>query len=159
MKRIITTAAAARVWFAAAGPGPAAAFTSSSGGSGLQIEITIGSQRVDRFAGRGHDYNRPRDRRRLPGFGFYRGGHNGPSYYGRGYYGPGNYDRSYNGGGYRLPARAIIRSLRALHFYRILYPQFRNGLYHTRARDAQGRRVRLAIDPYSGRIVRHRFRF
>ena len=67
-------------------------------------------------------------------------------------------NRSYGLGRYILPARAIVRSLRARDFCYISKPRLRRGLYHTRAQDAYGRRVRLVIDPYSGAIVRLRYR-
>ncbi|MCH7942246.1 MAG: hypothetical protein IIB67_03320 [Proteobacteria bacterium] len=156
MKQTII-AAAAVVWFAVAVPGQAVAFT--GGASNVRIEVTIGASRFDGFAGRGHHHNRPRFDRRFPGFGFFGRGFFGRDFYGGGHNRGAYYGRGHNGGGYRLPAHVIISSLRARHFYRISMPRFSRGLYHARARDSHGRRVRLAIDPYSGHIIRLRFRF
>ena len=60
---------------------------------------------------------------------------------------------------YLLPPSAIRRALRVQQFCYISRPRFRRGLYRVRARDAYGRRVRLAVDPYSGAIVRLRYRY
>ncbi len=67
--------------------------------------------------------------------------------------------RFYGARHYLLPPSAILRSLRAQQFCSISRPRFRRGLYRIRARDAYGRRVRLAIDPYSGEIVRLSYRY
>lgn len=87
--------------------------------------------------------------------GAYRGYGGQTFYFGRSGYGK----RSYGSGHYLLPPSVILRSLRAQEFCYISRPHFRRGLYHARARDAFGRRVRLAIDPYSGEIVRLRYRY
>ena len=174
MKQIITAtaAAAALVWFTLAAPSEATAFT--LGAQGSQIEITIGASQFNWFGGQPHRNNRqPFNRRHFnhksPGFGHngpgfqiwgYRGGgyHGGHSF-GGGHPGPGFQNFGYQGRGYRLPAHVIIRSLRARSFRHISTPRFSRGLYHARARDAHGRWVRLAIDPYSGHIVRLLYRF
>ena len=67
--------------------------------------------------------------------------------------------RSYRLPHYLMPPSAILRSLLAQQFCSISRPRFRRGLYRVRARDAYGRRVRLAIDPYSGEVVLLRYRY
>ena len=62
------------------------------------------------------------------------------------------------GGGFILPQRAIVQSLIARQYCRVSRLRFRRGFYHARAEDAYGRRVRLLIDPYSGEIIRRRYR-
>jgi len=172
MKQIITAtaAAAALVWFTLAAPSEATAFTLGAQGSpGSMVEITIGGSNFRWFGGQRHNNNRQQFNRRFPGFGhndhgnrgggnrgggYQGGGHSGGDSFGRGHTG-----HIYHGGGYRLPVHAIIRSLRAHHYRHISFPRFSRGLYHARARNARGRWVHLAIDPYSGRIVHLRFRF
>lgn len=63
-----------------------------------------------------------------------------------------------HGRGFRVPPRVIIRSLRERKFHSISVMHIRRGKYHVKARDAYGRRVRLVIDPYSGDIIRLRYR-
>ena len=63
-----------------------------------------------------------------------------------------------NGRGFRVSPRVIMRSLREHKFHNISVMHIRRGKYHVKALDAYGRRVRLVIDPYSGRIVRLRYR-
>ena len=76
------------------------------------------------------------------------------------YFGRSGYGKWFYGTGrYLLPPSAILRSLRAQQFCYISRPYFRRGLYRVRARDAYGRRVRLAVDPYSGEIVHLRYRY
>ena len=57
-----------------------------------------------------------------------------------------------------LSKHAVIRVLRAYHFRHITRVRLRGGVYQARARDANGRRVRLEIDPYSGAIIGLRYR-
>ena len=78
----------------------------------------------------------------------------GRPYRARRSHGHGYFENGYN----ILPARAIVRSLRARRFCYISRPRLKRGYYHARARDAYGRRVRLVIDPYSGAIIRIRYR-
>ncbi len=51
-----------------------------------------------------------------------------------------------------------MRFLRAHKFHDFSTMHIRRGMYRLKARDANGRRVRLVIDPYSGKIVRIRYR-
>lgn len=129
------TAAAVFAWFALAAPSDAGAFTGGAHdpAPGLRIAVTGGASRYDWFAGQAFYFGRPLHDYRLRGFRHY-------------------------GNRHVLPARAIIRSLRVRQFCRISFPRLRRGFYHARARDAYGRRVRLVIDPYSGHIIRLRYR-
>ncbi len=71
---------------------------------------------------------------------------------------PGRFHVFRYGRGFRVPPRVIMRSLRALKFHDFSVMHIRRGKYHVKALDAHGRRVRLVIDPYSGDILRLRYR-
>ena len=81
-----------------------------------------------------------------------------PFYFGRPYRMHRSHGYGYFQNGHILPARAIVRSLRARRFCYISRPRLKRGYYRARARDAYGRRVRLVIDPYNGAIIRLRYR-
>ena len=137
MKPIVILAAALVLLIMAA-PATAGAFTNIAVGErqNLTIDVNSGSTFYfggNRFYGQMNYFGRSYKKRRNNGYG--------------------NFQNHYI-----LPARAIVRSLRAREFCYISRPRLKRGFYRVRAQDAYGRRVRLLIDPYNGAIIRLRYR-
>jgi hypothetical protein len=86
------------------------------------------------------------------------GGSNG-GWGGSGYHQP---KGGWNNGYYRprpqLPTRAIAYCVQQQRFSSIKDIDFDDGFYKVYARDPHGRKVKLLVDPYTGRIVRVKYR-
>jgi hypothetical protein len=80
--------------------------------------------------------------------------------YGNGYgqgYGNG-YGQGYGYGNYGvLPPHVIVRNLQRSNFSYISRPLLSGRLYQLKARDPNGRKVKLYVDAYNGRIVRVKY--
>jgi hypothetical protein len=75
--------------------------------------------------------------------------------YGNGYNGYGNGGYGYGYGNYRvLPPRVIVRYLYRSGFSYISQPALAGQFYQIKARDPNGRKVKLYVDAYNGRIVK-----
>jgi hypothetical protein len=68
----------------------------------------------------------------------------------------------WNNGYYRsrpqLPTRAVAYCVQQQRFSNIKDIDFDDGFYKVYARDPYGRKVKLLVDPYTGRIVRVKYR-
>ena len=67
----------------------------------------------------------------------------------------------YNNYGYHAPKlskKKVVRRLKRQHFLHVKRIRFSHGFYKVWARDHYGRKVKLRVDPYSGRIVAWRYR-
>ena len=100
----------------------------------------------------GRNYDRRNYRRNnrygLPKFGF------GLQNFGYQKYGYNNY-------GYHAPKlskKKVIRRLKRQHSLRVKRIRFSHGFYNVFARDHYGRKVKLKVNPYTGRIVAWRYR-
>ena len=123
------------------------------GGSGYNQGYKYGYNRGYRYKkpyfGRYYDrrgYRRD-NRIGLPRFGF------GRQNYGYQRYGYNNY-------GYHAPKLSkikLIHRLRRQHFSHVKRIHFSYGFYNVFARDRYGRRVKLKVNPYTGRIVAWRY--
>ncbi len=112
------------------------------GGSGYNHGYKYGNNYSYRYKkpyfGRFYDrrgYNRY-NRFAKPKFGLHKYG-----YYKYGYHAP------------KLSKHRLIRHLKRQRFSRVKRVRFSHGYYHVWARDYYGRRVKLRVDPYTGRIV------
>ncbi|MFQ5784587.1 MAG: hypothetical protein ACE5H8_07155 [Alphaproteobacteria bacterium] len=56
-----------------------------------------------------------------------------------------------------LPKRKIVRKLRRRHHLHVRKIRYVRGIYKVRARNEYGERLKLVVDPYSGRILRWRY--
>ena len=66
----------------------------------------------------------------------------------------------YNNFGYRAPKLSkykLIHRLRRQNFSHVKRIHFSHGFYNVFARDRYGRRVKLKVNPYTGRIVARRY--
>jgi len=67
----------------------------------------------------------------------------------------------YNNYGYHAPKlskKKVIRRLKRQHSLRVKRIRFSHGFYNVFARDHYGRKVKLKVNPYTGRIVSWRYR-
>jgi len=104
-------------------------------------------------------------------YGYYNNGYYDNGYYDNGgnswryqYQGYGNYgdnsrQRDWNNGGYNyrhdvVSPRSIVRNLQHNDYRNISWPVIGGKFYQVKAVNADGQRVKLYIDPYSGRIVK-----
>ena len=108
------------------------------GGSGYKYGNNYSYRYKKPYFGRFYDrhgYNRY-NRFAKPKFGLHKYG-----YYKYGYHAP------------KLSKHRLIRHLKRQRFSRVKRVRFSHGYYLVWARDYYGRRVKLRVDPYTGRIV------
>ena len=100
------------------------------------------------------------DNRYYDNNGYYDNGGNSWQYQNQDYDNYGNYGNYGNGGygsGYRpdiVSPRWIVRNVRHQGFSYISRPALAGRFYQVKARDPNGRKVKLYIDAYSGQIVK-----
>ena len=108
------------------------------GGSGYNHGYKYGYQKphIGRYYERRGNYRH--DRFARPRFGFGRRNYGYTNY---GYHAP------------KLSKRKLVRRLRRQNFSRVKAIHFSRGFYSVFARDHYGRKVKLRVDPYTGRVV------
>jgi hypothetical protein len=150
MKTLLLSACAAAMIAAAAAPASAGQFTMNDNGPSGPI-IAAGDSRY-------YDDDGPSDNDwRYPSQGY---GDQGNYGYGNQRYGNGyGYGNSYGyGNGYGnygvVPPYAIVRYLDRSGFSYITQPALSGRFYQVKARDPNGRKVKLWIDAYNGHIVK-----
>ncbi len=75
-------------------------------------------------------------------------------------FGFGRHNYGYTNYGYRAPKLSkhkLLRRLRRQNFSRVKSIHFSRGFYSVFARDRYGRKVKLRVDPYTGRVVAGRY--
>jgi hypothetical protein len=158
MKTILLSACAAALIATAALPASAGQFTMNDNGPSGPI-MGVGDNRYYDDNGYGGD-GYPSQ-----GYGYGYGdedndyGYGNQGYGNRGYgnqgYGNGGYGYGYGYGNYGVvPPHVIVRHLHRSGFSYITRPALAGRFYQVKARDPNGRKVKLYIDAYNGRIVK-----
>jgi hypothetical protein len=167
MKTILLSACAAALIATAASSASAGQFTMNDNGPSGPV-IGVGDNRYydgngyngNDYSSQGYgdedsDYSYGSQGYGSQGYSNQRYGNQG---YGNGGYGYGN--QGYGNGGYGygnygvLPPHAIVRYLHRSGFSYISRPALAGRFYQVKARDPNGRKVKLYIDAYNGRIAK-----
>ena len=159
MKTILLSACAAALIAAAASSASAGQFTMNDNGPSGPI-IGVGDNRS--YDDNGYNGNDWRNQSQGYGdedsdysYGNQRYGSQGYGNQGYGNQGYGNGGYGYNYGNYGVvPPHVIVRHLHRSGFSYISRPALAGRFYQIKARDPNGRKVKLYVDAYNGRIVK-----
>ena len=105
---------------------------------------------------RGYRYKKPYFRRYYERRSYHRDDRSGLRNFGFGLQDFGNRKYGYKNYGYhaqKLSKKKVIRRLKRQHFLHVKRIRFSHGFYNVFARDQYGRKVKLKVNPYTGRIV------
>ena len=123
------------------------------GGSGYSHGYKYGNNH-------GYRYKKPYFGRYYDRPGYHRDNRLGLTRFGLGLQNYGYQKYGYNNYGYRAPKLSkykLIHRLKRQRFSHVKRIHFSHGFYNVFARDQYGRRVKLKVNPYTGRIVAWRY--
>jgi len=174
MKTLLLSACAAALIATAGAPASAGQFTMRDNGPSGAVIATGDSRYYDEDgpSSYGNDYYQSQDYGNDSDDDYSRQGYGNQGYgnnynYGNNNYGYGNnnYGNGYGNGGYGygygnygvLPPHAIVRYLYRSNFSYISRPVLAGRFYQVKALDPRGRKVKLYVDAYNGRIAKVKY--